>query len=201
MDTHRSQLGQDYIVDAILHGKRDGVFLDIGASYAQQFSNSFFFEKDRDWYGLAVELNPDYQQEWRDTRPNSTFLLADATQVNYERALDALGAPHTLDFLSIDIDPPLSSWHVLELVMQTSYEFNAIAFEVDYGGDTEYPERFSIRDPSRELLRSKGYTLIQEVYDYGKPWYHVDDIWVNALTLNQITQLHAANNIKVIPLC
>jgi hypothetical protein len=186
MSYYPAQLGQDVLVDKILHGKTDGTFLDIGASYHEQFSNSFFFEKERNWKGLAVELNPVYAQGWMEHRPNSIFHLADAAAVNYQQILTDFKFPGCIDFLSIDIDPPLASWVVLQLVMQTSYTFNVIAFEVDYGGDIEFPERFSIRDPSRELLRSKGYIHMKEIYDRGKTWYHVDDIWVNQATYNEM---------------
>lgn len=182
MSYYPAQLGQDVLVDKILHSKEQGTFLDIGASYAEQFSNTFFLEKERNWKGLAVELNPVYAQEWMEKRPDSILCLADATTVNYQEILDGYRFPPCIDFLSIDIDPPFASWETLQLVMATSYTFNVIAFEVDYGGDIEYPERFSIRDPSRELLRSKGYVHVKEIYDYGKTWYHVDDIWVSPST-------------------
>jgi hypothetical protein len=187
MSYYPAQLGQDKIVDTLLHGKENGTFLDIGASYAEQFSNTFFFEKERNWKGLAVELNPVYAEEWMAKRPNSIFCLADAATVCYQEVLDSWRFPQTMDFLSIDIDPPYASWLTLQEVMKTSYDFNVIAFEVDYGGDIEFPERVSIRDPSRELLRSKGYIHVQEIYDYGKTWYHVDDIWVNKATFDAIT--------------
>ncbi len=186
MSYYASQLGQDAVVDQILHQKENGTFLDIGASYHEQFSNTFFLEQERNWKGLAVELNPVYQAGWDEHRPNSFFLLADAAQVDYQSILTGMNFPKVIDFLSIDIDPPFASWETLQKVMQTTFLFNVIAFEVDYGGDIEYPERFSIRDPSRELLRSKGYIHVQEIYDRGKTWYHVDDIWVNKVTYDQM---------------
>ena len=176
---YTSQLGQDTWVDKYLNFKDGGTFVDIGASYHEQFSNTFFFEKERNWRGLAVELNPIYADGWKTHRPNSVFRLADATQLDYQHLFEECQFPSCIDFLSIDIDPPFASWVTLQKVMETSYTFNVIAFEVDYGGDIEYPDRFSIRDPSRELLRSRGYHLVREIYDYGKTWYHVDDLWVN----------------------
>lgn len=187
MTEYTSQLGQDVWIDKYLDFKEHGTFLDIGASYHQLFSNSYFFEKERHWKGLAVELNGVYADGWVEHRPNTIFCLADATKFAYEEVLDNWRFPRTIDLLSIDIDPPLASWVVLQEVMKTHYDFNVIAFEVDYGGDIEYPERFSIRDPSRELLRSKGYHLVREIYDYGKTWYHVDDLWVNQATFDKLS--------------
>lgn len=186
MHHYPSQLGQDEIVDAILQQKRDGFFVDIGASYHEMFSNTFFFEKERNWKGLAVELNPVYTDGWVEHRPNSIYCVGDATTLDYQQILDGYRFPSCIDFLSIDIDPPFASWITLQKVMDTSYTFNVIAFEVDAGGDIEYPDRPVIRDPSRKLLQSRGYILIKEVYDRGKTWYHVDDIWVNQATYDKM---------------
>lgn len=41
-----SQIGQDrYLLDSFFRGKRNGVFLDIGAYDGQTFSNSLFSKK------------------------------------------------------------------------------------------------------------------------------------------------------------
>jgi len=41
-----------------LKGKRGGFFLEIGGYDGEKFSNSLFFERQRDWKGLLVEANP-----------------------------------------------------------------------------------------------------------------------------------------------
>ena len=54
-----SQVGQDkYLLDSFFRGKRNGVFLDIGAYDGQTFSNSLFFEETMHWTGLCVEPLP-----------------------------------------------------------------------------------------------------------------------------------------------
>ena len=50
-----SQAGQDFIVDQLLGGKRDGIFVDIGGYDGITGSNTFFFEAWRGWTGLLVE--------------------------------------------------------------------------------------------------------------------------------------------------
>ena len=52
---YASQAGQDAVVDRILKGRREGVFLDIGAYDGVTGSNSLFFEVYRGWTGLLVE--------------------------------------------------------------------------------------------------------------------------------------------------
>lgn len=53
-----SQYGQDKYVDKVLHHLRDGVFVDIGANDGISYSNSYFFEKELAWTGIAVEPSP-----------------------------------------------------------------------------------------------------------------------------------------------
>jgi FkbM family methyltransferase len=51
-----SEYGQDeYLDKEIFKGKREGVFVDVGAGDGIKFSNSAFFERFRDWKGLCIE--------------------------------------------------------------------------------------------------------------------------------------------------
>ncbi|MBO6179981.1 MAG: FkbM family methyltransferase [Selenomonadaceae bacterium] len=51
-----SQEYQDYVIDNIIfHQKQGGFFLDIGANDPCFINNTFFFEKYRNWNGLAFE--------------------------------------------------------------------------------------------------------------------------------------------------
>ena len=176
-----SQLGQDELVDGLLKQKVNGFFLDIGACYHDYMSNTEFFEKQRNWSGIAVELNEEYAGGWQQNRPRSVFFCHDATTVDYQKLLDDNNAPKIIDYLSIDVDPPTTlSLEVLYKIFETDYEFNVITFECDYGGDEECNfTRQGTRDESRAFLESKGFTLVQEIYDRGKPNYHVDDLWIH----------------------
>ena len=52
-----SQFNQDKIIDRLLRGKRSGYFIDIGAHDGISFSNSYFFEKYRNYNGSCFEAN------------------------------------------------------------------------------------------------------------------------------------------------
>ena len=56
--TDTSQVGQSAFVDNLLSGRRDGFFVECGAADGQLFSNSLFFELERNWTGLLIEANP-----------------------------------------------------------------------------------------------------------------------------------------------
>ena len=50
-----SQANQDKFVDQYFKQKRNGVFLEVGAGDGIVFSNSLFFERERNWTGLLIE--------------------------------------------------------------------------------------------------------------------------------------------------
>jgi FkbM family methyltransferase len=51
-----SQVGQDkFLFENFFYGKRNGVFVDIGAYDGEKFSNTLFFERFLGWRGLCVE--------------------------------------------------------------------------------------------------------------------------------------------------
>ncbi len=63
-----SEHKQDYFIDKILGGKTRGVFLDIGAYDGVKFSNSYFFEKSRNWQGLCIEPSPSVFEKLKKNR-------------------------------------------------------------------------------------------------------------------------------------
>jgi len=167
---YSSQLGQDVIVDRYLKEKRDGHFLDLGACWYQNMNNTYFFEKERDWKGIAIEYDPQFTDGWAQNRPNTIHIVTDATQVDYEKILIENNFPKMLDYLSIDLEPPEVTLQCLYKVLECSFEFKVISFEVDYYRNKE------VREVSRKLLTERGYILTGEVYDRG---FHIDDMWVH----------------------
>lgn len=54
-----SQVSQDrFLFERYFFGKRNGIFVDIGAYDGEKFSNSLFFEQSMGWRGLCVEPQP-----------------------------------------------------------------------------------------------------------------------------------------------
>ncbi|MBE9064944.1 FkbM family methyltransferase, partial [cf. Phormidesmis sp. LEGE 11477] len=49
-----SQRGQDYYVDKLLNGKKDGFFVDVGANHPTEISNTIYLER-KGWNGLSFE--------------------------------------------------------------------------------------------------------------------------------------------------
>ena len=53
-----SQYKQDKCANILFWGKKNGVFLDIGANDGISLSNTYFFEKEKKWTGICIEPNP-----------------------------------------------------------------------------------------------------------------------------------------------
>jgi FkbM family methyltransferase len=68
-----SQFGQSTLVDILLDGKINGVFIDIGANHPINNSNSYYFEVSRGWTGYSFEPLPKYIEEYPKIRPNTKF--------------------------------------------------------------------------------------------------------------------------------
>ena len=64
----------DQFVDKyITKGKHGGYFIEIGAADGVSYSSCYFFERYRDWRGLAVEPARVYHDRVRDSRANPIF--------------------------------------------------------------------------------------------------------------------------------
>lgn len=62
------QYQQDKYLDQLFKKKTKGVFVDIGAHDGITFSNSLFFEKERNWKGICVEPIPEIFQKLNEAR-------------------------------------------------------------------------------------------------------------------------------------
>ena len=62
------QYEQDKYLNKLFKGKTNGTFVDIGARDGQTFSNSYFFEKEKNWKGVCVEPIPEVFDKLDKTR-------------------------------------------------------------------------------------------------------------------------------------
>jgi len=72
-----SQEYQDmYFDNFIFKRKQNGFFLDIGANDPIVINNTYFFEKERNWTGLAFEPNPAKCVKWKELRKTECVNVA-----------------------------------------------------------------------------------------------------------------------------
>ena len=73
---HFSQIGQSEWVDERLKQRRNGFFVECGAFDGETYSNSLFFELERNWTGLLVEANPNNYRTLLEKNRNAYVLGA-----------------------------------------------------------------------------------------------------------------------------
>lgn len=69
-----SAFGEDAVVNALLGGKRDGFFVDIGAFHPEKYSNTNYFVRHKNWHGINVEPNPKNFKLFQKTRKKDVNL-------------------------------------------------------------------------------------------------------------------------------
>jgi hypothetical protein len=170
-----SQIGQDKLVDFILNKKENGFFLDIGAQDPEDLNNTAFFEKYRNWSGVAIEKASMWNEKWSNSsRKKTSYINNDARFIDYNNILKNNNI-NVIDYISLDLEPPQVTFDVLKDILSKNIKFKVMTFEVDaYRSD-------HIKNISRDLLSSNGYELVYELYftDNTLTNTHVDDVWLN----------------------
>lgn len=160
-----SQIGQDEFVyntaRKYLNLEKEGTFLDIGCHDYQHINNTYFLEKEHNWRGVGVDIDDQWAQKWKENRKNSIFVAGDATTINYGELLKANNMPKVIDYLSLDLEPPPLTLQALRRLFESDYIFNIVTYETDYYRENDYGTN-SLRLPSQELFKSRGYVLVQE---------------------------------------
>ena len=168
-----SQSMQDMFVLAANQGKRNQWYLEIGSAEPFYNNNTALLEKQFDWRGISIDINQDKVSDFQKNRRNTVMCL-DATKTDYGALLKNQNAPRDLGYLQVDCDPPENSYLILTQIPWDSHRFAAITFEHDYYANQ------SVRDRSREYLKSKGYELLvtnvafDQTHSYEDWWVHPD---------------------------
>ena len=70
----KGQLLQDkYLDENVFNGKKNGIFVEVGALDGIGASNTYFFEEKRNWTGILIEPNPVEFTRLEESNRNSKF--------------------------------------------------------------------------------------------------------------------------------
>ncbi|HLA58618.1 MAG TPA: FkbM family methyltransferase [Puia sp.] len=98
-NTFYSQHGEDFLLNEIFKGKRDGYFVEVGCLDGIEYSNSYHFEK-KGWKGACIEAHNDFINSLFKNRPNSTIVHCAVGEDNKENVTfyaNKVGSLSTLD--------------------------------------------------------------------------------------------------------
>ena len=163
-----SQAGQDVFVLSMLDGKRDGVFLDLGCNQPILLNNTYLLESEYGWRGLSVDIDERYFDRF--VFRQTATLAADCRRLDWQAVIEMLETA-SVDYLSLDLEPPLSTLECLESIPFETINFSVITFEHD-----AYRAGEAVREPSRRILAENGYErLCSDVMLDGlefEDWYY-----------------------------
>ena len=196
IEKNYSQSMQDMFVLSVLNGKKNGVYLEIGADLPRIVNNTYLLETEFDWMGVTFEWECDKVAYFNTVRRNQC-LCEDATTFDYDFLFQQRNYPKQIDYLQLDIDPADQTLKALKHLPLNDYRFSVITYETDlyrYGGD--------IQDEQIDILKSYGYDLVvRNVANEQNPY---EDWWVdpNVVDMDVVEKFRQTSRLsKESPLC
>ena len=195
----KSQSKQDLFVLNMCKFKTNGYFIELGANDAYEGSNTYLLEKGYEWKGIMIEMDNKYVQSYEKERPNSIYVIDDATKIDYIQLFNKYNVPKNIDYLQIDLEPVnRSTIDVLEYFDKhifDKYKFATITFEHDiyHIKKNEFENTHHVfiytKNKSREILEKHGYIRVFSdvsdddcngfMYPYEDWYIHPDLVDVN----------------------
>lgn len=94
--------GQDIFVHELLGGKRNGVFVDIGANDGLSISNTANLEKEQGWTGVAVEPIPSVFKKLESNRSCKVINACITPKRGRQNFLELVGGADMLSTLEVN---------------------------------------------------------------------------------------------------
>ena len=166
-----SQSMQDMFVLMALDGKKNGVYVELGADLPRIINNTYLLESEFDWSGVSFEYDPEKVTFFNTIRRNKC-ICDDATTFDYKFLFEERNYPKQIDYLQLDLDPAEGTLAALKHLPLDDYRFTAITYETDV-----YTAGADVQDEEIEYLKSYGYELVvRNVANEGNPY---EDWWVD----------------------
>lgn len=199
-----AQLFQDLFVTFLLN-KKNGTFVDFGATNGKTINNSYMLEKYYDWTGVVCEPNPTYHEELKRNRTcfvetkcvsNAsdkvvTFLKTNnpelSTMVGYDNDEHDRSFHDKIEVQTISLNDLLKR-HGIEKVDYLSVDTEGSEYDILSVFDIEkhLPTIITVehnytenRHKIHTLLTSKGYVRKFEMFSRWDDWYILNDLKIN----------------------
>lgn len=184
-----SQHGEDLWLDNHFAGRRNGYYVDIGASHPIRLSNTWKLYSERDWHGVTVEPIPAQADAHRRWRPRDTLVpvcigTEPGTRTFYELSPSVLS---TLDKAAANAAvtekraAPWRTYNIEVITLKQLFAFIGTSIKVDLlsvdmeGLDadvltgfsfTEYRPRVIIAEANDRETREKLLTHLHDRWGY-----------------------------------
>lgn len=174
-----SETWQDIFVLTALGGKREGTFLEIGASYPIFANNTYLLESEFGWKGISLDNEKKFTQKHLLNRDNFSFSF-DALAVDYIGLLSECGFSTQIDYLQIDCGDPLKSMSVLSRLVEAGISFKVLTFSHDHYQSVDS----GVKEKSRKLLTKAGYTLFLSNVSHNQE-NDYEDWWIDSSSVSE----------------
>lgn len=191
IEENYSQSYQDMFVLTMLNGKKNGTFVEIGAMHGKEISNTYLLEKFFNWNGISIDIN-DISKSFNEYFRKSKLIIQNALTIDYEKLFTENNLPKNIDYLQLDIEPPINTFECLKKIPFDKYKFAVITYETE-----AYYAPEAIKNKSREIIEGNGYELIiGDVCNHGndpfEDWYVHPDL-VDRKIINIMKNLRNSN--------
>ena len=121
-----SQCGQDkFLNEKIFKGKKNGIFVDIGANDGINFSNTYFFEKELSWKGICIEPLKGAFEKLEENRNSININACASNEDKQDCFLSISGYGEMLSGLKSKYDP-----QHLQRIFDTSQKHGCVVEEI-----------------------------------------------------------------------
>jgi FkbM family methyltransferase len=161
-----SQIGQDrYFIEEIIQGRRNGVFLDVGAHDGIATSNTYALETQLNWTGICIEANPALAEQCKANRPSSWTIQAAVWSEEKEVEFEL---PHSgNDFLSrIGGISHNENYFAFDFAKVETLKMVAQPLKAILGDGPRYFDYFSLDVEGAELEALKGIDWSSTSFSY-----------------------------------
>jgi FkbM family methyltransferase len=127
-----SQGREESIVRDFFHDGTNGFFVDVGAAWPIENSNTYYLENHLGWSGIAIDALPEYGPSWAVSRPRSRFYNffvsdhSDTTETFYRSALTGVSSYQKEQAQGPSGDVPFEEMQVPSITLNSLLEKNGV---------------------------------------------------------------------------
>lgn len=177
----RSQLGQDAWVSRVMRGKRNGIYVDIGAGDPFEISNTAALNIHFGWQGILCDI--EFEKSLATHRPDNR-IFGDAFTVDWRREIESIARDGWIDYLSLDLEPPeLATRLLADRIPLDTVKYRMATIEHDL-----YRDGKGRKDEIARLMTSSGYVVVKSagVVDDRNRILEIEDWWMHGEYLEEL---------------
>ena len=192
---NKSQLGQDLIIDRLLHNRTHGFFLEVGAFDGETYSNTYFFEKTRHWTGLLIEADPNFFEELKPKRDNAYLSNTCLSVTPYAMVMNFTLAGYLGGLDATEYKEHVTGSTLVQCIPIMTYLFALNRFHIDYfsldveGVELDVLKQIDFRQVQIDVLSVEYAGYGEEGAIASNRLQAIRDVVLNTTLYHEVTRL------------